>query len=304
MKTFTTFIATVVILLGLNSCKDFKTKNSENEFTFEPYKYEAISNVKGKNVSAFIAPENTPACTVIPTQTQVNNGQWTFSDRFYSASQAIKLGIPIVNMNASHDLKVYVKDYRRVSPCTASDNITKILYGQVVRTVIEIENYDASAGVDLASIAANGTLKKNTQHFYFYKDGFYNQKIDDILAGVQGKTFDVENYSLYQSVMSDIIKLLRETTTTFSVNRIGIEQQFNDNDELLTKSAIVAYALTGITNGNSSNKTKEKFKNNKDAFDVIHSVYNSLEVTLGDEKPTEEAKLKAKKYLQGIKVKN
>ena len=141
----------------------------EQDFSLETFfDTMPVSNTKPESLNAYIAINDAPGCRKIPTQTDVNNGQWSYTDHFYSTNQALKMGIPVVNINGSHDLKVYVKDYRRVATCSGTDSIT-VLYGQIIRTVIEIENYDASVGVDLASIAANGTLKRNSQHFYFYK---------------------------------------------------------------------------------------------------------------------------------------
>lgn len=296
-----TVIVSFSFILWIFSCN---SPVQEKDFNFESLPDTVpASNTTPESLNAFIAFTNAPSCSKIPTQTDVNNGQWSYTDHFYTASQALKMGIPVVNINGSHELKVYVKDYRRVTTCTGSDSIT-VLYGQIIRTVIEIENYDASVGVDLASIAANGTLKRNSQHFYFYKDGFFNPKIDSIIVSVQGKEFDVQNYSLFQNVMGDVINLLRQPGTTFSPSRIGIQEELGDEAEMLTKSPIIVYALSGICNGNSCEKVKNKFSKNRFAMEVVENTYKSMECPLNSEKPTGEAVVKAKKYLQGIKVKN
>lgn len=298
---FDILFATAISSLCIISCNP---PEQEKDFSYEslPDTIPA-SNTTPQSLNAFIAATNAPACPKIPTQSEVNNGQWSYTDHFYTAGQALRLGIPVVNINGSHDLRVYVKDYRRIAACAGADSTT-VLYGQIIRTVIEIENYDASVGVDLASIAANGTLKRNSQHFYFYKDGFYNPKIDSIIVSVQGKEFDVQNYSLFQNVMGEVINLLRQPGTTFLPSRIGIQEELGDEDEILTKSPIIAYTLAGICNGNSCNRTKNKFFKNRFAMDVVENTYKSLGCPLDDGKPSEEAMSKAKKFLQGIKVKN
>ncbi len=301
MKTLLFFCLVFIFLITFHSCNQ---PEPEKEFIFESLPDTApASNTSPKTLSAFIAFNNAPSCTRIPTQAEVNNGQWSYTDHFYSASQALKMGIPVVNFNGSHNLKVYVKDYRRIAPCTSTDSVT-VLYGQIIRTVIEIENYDASVGVDLASIAANGTLKRNSQHFYFYKDGFFNQKIDSIIVSVQGKEFDVQNFHLFQNVMGDVINLLRKPGTTFSPSRIGIQEKVNDELENISKSPIIAYSLSSICNGYSCNRTKNKFINNNKALDIVENTYRTMECSIDDEKPTDEAKTEAKRLLQGIKIKN
>lgn len=278
------------------------TEQTENSEVFE---YDSIpaSNTTPTRLNAFIARTDAPACSKIPSQADVNNGQWSYTDHFFTAAQAIKLGIPVVNINGTHDLKLYVKDYRRAAICKGVDSVA-VLYGQIIRTVIEIEDYDATVGVDLASLAAHGTLKRNSQHFYFYKDGFYNPRIDSIIVTVQGKEFDVQNYSLFQGVMGEMINLLRHPGTTFSPSRIGVVEKLNEGDELLSASPFVAYAIAAVCNGNSCEKAKNRFRANRYATEIIERTYQALGCNSPTEKPSPESILKAKKILQGIKIKN
>ena len=240
-------LISILILSSCNSCSNQNQLTNE-EFTYEPFLLETLkSNTVGLNAFIEETVENNPVCESIPTLKQVKLGKWTYRDKFYTLSQAYKIGIPVVRTGFSKNITVYVRDYSRIEPCTATNGET-INYGQVIRTVIEIENFDTSAGVDLASIAASGTLIGKKQSFYLYKDGFYNPKIDEIISSVSGKVFDVENYALYQNVMTQLIALLNKPNTQFSVKKIGVVKNLNDNT-FLEEAPIIAYTLARISKG-------------------------------------------------------
>ncbi|MGC4038678.1 MAG: hypothetical protein QM764_22130 [Chitinophagaceae bacterium] len=294
-------ISAVLLILGFTGCNSKNVKETDAKFSFEPFELEQLKNSKG--IQAFVTISSpAPGCSSTPTIEDVNNGKWTYVDNFYSVSQAIKVGIPIVNASGLSNLKVYVRDYSRIKECSSADNEFSLKYGQVIRSVIEIQNYDASIGIDLASLAASGQLGKTRQQFYLYKDGFFNPKIDEIISSVSGKVFDVQNYALYQNVMTQMIKLLGDPGTKFSVNLIGIVKKTID-DEVIKNAPIISYTLSQIANGKKCSDIKAKFNTNQDALDAIETTYRALEVDCNDDAPNDELKLKARKYLQGIKIK-
>jgi hypothetical protein len=236
-----------------------------------------------------------------PSLNEILLGKWEFSDRLFSLSQALRAGIPMANISSSRSLKLFVREYSRKTPRLAIDGITTLYYGQTIRSVIEIDNYDASIGIDLPSIAANGTLQKGTQHFYFYKDGFYNPKIDQIISDVSGKVFNVENYSTYQETMTRMIALLADPQTQLTVAIIDIVTKTED-DRFLMEAPIIAYTLSRISSGESCDRIKAKFLANEDALYTINKIYSALNMECGVEKPSSEIGKKAKKYLQGITI--
>jgi len=311
-KLFSISLLAALILLVCNCAS--KTKNlASEEFIYEPLKMENLANVEQNATSfnkAFVPSSGMTECSQIPNQVDINNAEWSYSDHLYSASQAVQIGIPIVGGSGSysHDKKVFVRDYRRMATCLASNKKTEVYYGQLIRSVIEIEKYDVSAGIDLASIAANGTLHKNSQHFYFYKTGFYNPAIDNIIASVSGKVFDVENYAIYNNVMNGVINLLANPETTFKPQRIGIKEDLTpEGDEDLAKAPIIAYSLSSIAKGKSYNEAIKKFSSIQDnnfATDLVRITYASLMCSADENTPKDEATSHAKKLLQGVKVRN
>jgi len=292
-----------------------QNNNQVEEFNFEPYVFEpseviqldSIQLVEGFNTQKGLSPvveasiTANPTCTNIPSLEQVQLGKWTYTDKFYSLRQAYKLGIPIARVDFSKNITVYVRDYMRAEPCIAVDGNTTLKYGQIIRTVIEIEDFDASAGVDLASIAASGTLNNKKQSFYLYKDGFYNPQIDQIISSVSGKVFDLENYALYQNVMTQMINLLSLPETQFAVNLIGIEADIDD-DKFLEEAPIIAFTLARIQKGKTCVDIKNEFQNNPKAIELVERTFSALELKCDVTKPSEETELKAKRLLQGIRV--
>lgn len=295
----------LVLILIISSCKTHQNLKSK-EYNFYKYEHYTIPDKESttKGLSAFVENEITEPvdCNSKPSIDEVRLGQWTYTDKFYTLSQAYKIGIPIANADFTKNITIYVRDYKRIKSCVANDGITEINYGQIIRTVIEIENFDSSVGVDLASIAASGTLNGKKQSFYLYKDGFYNPKIDAIIGTVSGKVFDVENYALYQNVMSELIKLLADNETTFAVNKIGIVKN-EETNEFLSESPIICYTLYQISKGKTCNEIKNNFTNSPKSVELVNKTFNSLQLNCNDIEITEETKLKAKRLMQGLRIK-
>ena len=291
-----------ILLLSYCSNPDIKGEF----FIFEPYELGFEPTTIG--TEAFVLKEESfTACGTPPSQMDVNTGEFEFNDRLLTRSQAYKIGIPVANTSASYNFRIFVKDFRRYKTCRSSEDMfgSELMYGQVVRIVVEIEDYSASAGVDLASIAASGTINRNKQSLYIYTNGINNPQILPEIAKISGKPFNVENYAVYQNVMSSIISIIADPKTIFSVNLIGADIDLTDEaDEELKKAPIISYALSQIQKTNSCNKCKERFSTNKDALALVENTYKSLNIPCNDDKPNEEAQVKAKKYLQGIKMRN
>ncbi|GJL91815.1 hypothetical protein [Hyphococcus sp.] len=238
-------------------------------------------------------------CEKVPTKDEVRKGEWRYIDRKISAAQAAKLGIPVVNVSGSHDLTLIVRDYRRAESCTTADEKFEIWYGQVVRTVIEIEGYDASIGFSFPVIAASGTISNKTQNFYFYKDGFFNSEIDSAITAVSGKTFDVENYATFNSVMPTVINLLNKPETEFSVNKLLVVPL----SEAESNAPLVAYALQTISQRISCEKAKSKFSRAVEDEAVVEGAYLTFTNQCSTEKPTEIEALTVKPMLRGLRIK-
>ena len=243
-----------------------------------------------------------PSCNPIPTQAEINNSGWTYEEHMYSLSDAISLKIPVVNVSGSTSLKLYIKDYKRLSAPCDGGNGNRLYYGQIIRTIIEIDNYDASMGVSLTAFAASATLNKSTQHFYFYKSGFYNSKIDSIISNVSGKNFNVENYYLFQQTLPAIQALLNDRKTTFSPAVVNIDYENTAEKLKLTNASFIVYALQNIAKQKSYASIITKFASSNAAVSAIAEVYDFLEVPKDNTEPTKIQSLQAMPYLNGLNI--
>lgn len=236
-------------------------------------------------------------CSTIPSLEDVQNQELVVFENFISAEKAADLNIPVLNVGASKNLTVYVKDYKWFKACSAGEDIEEH-FGYFFRSVIEISNYEATVEASLPALAANGTLKNKKQSFYFYKKGFDNPEIEQLMGNVSGKVFNVENYALFQDVTTQILQLLRDSTTTFQIGKIG---EVNKSEDIYYESPVRAYTIEQIVKGKSCQETKNKVGSNNHSLAVVEETYNFITENCNTEKPTEIQRLTAKKYLGVLK---
>jgi hypothetical protein len=241
-------------------------------------------------------------CSPKPTQDEINTTQGLYQDYYMSAKRAASVGIPIVNASAQTDYLVIVRDYRRFKPCTATDGKTVLHYGQVIRAVIELTDYQAEAKLALAALAANATLSGKQQYFYLYRSGWFSPKADAVLAKVSGKVFDVENYALYQGVMPQLIELLSDTGATLSATEI-FRVPAGDDPTFVMASAR-AYAFAQAKDGKSCLVASQKFARDSGRSAAVVDAYTFIgKPNCTNEPVVEPEKSRAASLLGGVSVK-
>lgn len=242
----------------------------ETDALFASFPQEATST----NRAFTDLPGSRLACASIPTQSEINSAEMTYQDYYMSAKRAASLNIPIVNASGDADYLVVIRDYRRFKPCMASDNRTTLHYGQVLRAVVELTQYNATGRLALASIAADATLSGKQQYFYLYRTGMYNPRVDSIIQQVSGKVFDVENYALYQSVMPQLIGLMSARGTTLSPQII---MRVPDGDDPgFTMASARAYALSQAKDGRSCQEARRRFAQDPARATAVVDTYAAL----------------------------
>ncbi|HWA35315.1 MAG TPA: hypothetical protein VG737_14340 [Cyclobacteriaceae bacterium] len=228
----------------------------------------------------------------------------SYEEHIYTLSEAANLKIPVVNAAGSKDLKIYVKDYKRVAPACASSDGSQLTYGIIIRTVIEIENYDASLGVNVAAFAASASLNKSTQHFYFYKDGFTNGDVDTEIAKVSGKNFNVENYYNFQQVMTNVLELLKKPQTVFSPVVILNLPPSQLWQLTIKRSLWSAYALQSIKNKTPfAGASGGGMAGNLQAIAAISEIYDYFGVPKDNTPPSQIQSLQASQMLDNFTIK-
>ncbi|MCE1242099.1 hypothetical protein [Oryzomicrobium sp.] len=242
-----------------------------------------------------------PECSPVPTTNDVS-GSFDYKRVLLASSAAVKLGVPVANVTATGNQMVLVQDYSRTKECLATDSQTRLLYGQTIRTVITIANFDSQANLSLPAIAANATIGGKSNSVQVQIFGFSNPQIPTLIAGISGKELNVETYGEFAKIHSDLIKLTADAATTPSMARLGIVA--SEEQDNLRSNVASAFALQQIKDGRSCNDAKAKYKQSSDpSISAIDQTYGLVIGGCSSAVPSSQQKDKASDYLKGIQVK-
>ncbi|MFJ2362677.1 hypothetical protein ACIPIN_02980 [Pseudomonas sp. NPDC087697] len=242
-----------------------------------------------------------PECSPVPSINDVS-GSLDYRRTLLSSSAAIKLGIPVVNVSTTGNQMVLVQDYSRTKECLASDNQTRLLYGQTIRTIITIANFDAQANLTLPAIAASATIGGKSNSLQIQILGFSNPQIPIIVSGISGKELNVETYGEFAKIHSELIRLTADAATTPSMTRLGIVTV--EEPDNLKSNVVAAFALQQIKDGKSCNDAKANYRQpSEPSANAIDQTYGFVMSTCSSVAPNAEHKAKALDYLQGLKIK-
>jgi hypothetical protein len=253
-------------------------------------------------ISATAAEVNTTATASTASPPTSVTGNLQYSQTMMSISAAIKAQIPFLNANGSGTQMVLVRDFMKSQPCVAADGKTRLLYGQTIRTIITIADYDAKIGTSLPVLAADSTINKKNHQINIVILGFDNPKFNDVIGSLSSREFNVETYVQFLELQSQLIKLIGDSGTTQSIQRLGVLPDVDPST--LAGSAAIAYTLQQISDGKSCNKAKSDFPSKTDpSASAIPDTYQMLTGTCDDTSPSTVQRAQAKQYLLGIKVK-
>lgn len=242
-----------------------------------------------------------PECSPVPTINDVS-GSLDYRRTLLSSSAAIKLGISVGNVSTTGNQMVLVQDYSRTKECLATDNQTRLVYGQTIRTIITIANFDAQANLTLPAIAASATIGGKSNSLQIQIFGFSNPQIPIIVSGISGKELNVETYGEFAKIHSELIRLTADAATTPSMTRLGIVTAEEPDD--LKSNVVAAFALQQIKDGKSCNDAKANYKQpSKPSASAIDQTYGFIMNACSSVTPNAQQKAKALDYLQGLKIK-
>jgi hypothetical protein len=243
-----------------------------------------------------------PECSPAPAVSDIG-GTMNYKRALISNSAAFKLGMPVGGGgSAEGNQMVFVQDYARTKECLATDGLTRLLYGQTIRTIITIANYDTQASLTLPAIAASATISGKSNSVQIQVFGFNNDKIQKLVSSISDKELNVETYATFAKIQGDLIALTTEAGTNQSMERLGIVT--SEEPDNLKSNVVAAFALQQIKDGRSCNDAKSKFKEPAaPAASAIGQAYVFITSTCTSVAPTAAQKEKATDYLQGLRVK-
>lgn len=248
---------------------------------------------------ARVADVPTLTCSTIPTASQVSTGNFDFVNTIMSTSQAVKTGI-LSAATGSYDgnSKVLVVNYSRSANCPTQDANVSFLYGQTIRAIIQLQNYEGSANFSFSALAASGTLSGRSQMITVQTRGISNPKLTGWLAAVNGKDFNVENYAAFIDFLNKITTLPDDSQTTTSVVYLG-----RLDTTRFAEGVTLSFALYRLARGNSCAEAKAALPTNLRQLDgVVGEVYMSVMSTCDTTRPSQIQRLQAESYLAGLKV--
>ena len=242
-----------------------------------------------------------PECYPVPTINDTS-GSLDYRRTLLSRSAAVKLGIPVANVSTTGNQMVLVQEYSRAKECLASDNKTRLLYGQTIRTIITIANFDAQTNLTLPAIAASATIAGKSNSLQIQILGFSNPQIPVLIAGISGKELNVETYGEFAKIQSSLIGLTADAATTSSMIRLGIvTAEESDN---LKNNVVAAFALQQIKDGRSCSDAKARYRQPSDpSANTIDQTYEFIMSSCSSVAPNLQEKTKASDYLQGLQIK-
>lgn len=230
------------------------------------------------------------------------SGQLEFTSAVYSLQEAVQAKLPFVHAGGNGNSMVLVRDYRRAVPCDANDGTSVLVYGQVIRTIITIENYDANIGSDYVAAAANATLKHSAAKINIVVQGFDNPAFTRIISPLSGQDLNVETLPVYRKVMSDLLAAVSEASTTQSVKLIG-ELPSSVSQDRIQDAPTMVYALAAIKDGQNCEVAKTHApRQMQSRLAVIAQTFTSVMGGCTDDDPGGSAKSRAEGLLAGLKV--
>src|SRR6266568_1462395 len=164
-----------------------------------------------------------PVCNPAPTISDIQ-GNYEYHDTLMTSSEAGKVGITLGGLSGSGTQLLYIKDYLRGKECLATDGKTKLLYGQSIRTVISLSDWDSKFNASYSIIAADATINHKNHQLHLFSYGIDNADINTLIGNISNKTFDVDTYSDYSKIESEIIKLIPKPATNNKVERLAVVQ--------------------------------------------------------------------------------
>jgi len=277
--------------------------NAQEYIPFGPATQGEVTNPIKKTRMSLLGVVNSsafPVCSPVPTSVA---GSYRYFQRLLTTNEAISLGIPIANVSGSGTKMVVVQDYAQAKECESTDGKFTVLYGNTIRTVITISDWDLKIGSSFPIIAADVTLNHKDDQLNIFVLGMANAKIPPLIAAIAGKPFDVSNYSDYLAIEKGLIGLTVDATTTLSIERLGALP--NTDDLFLKSGSASSFALQQIRDGKTCDQAKAAFKDGGDpAAAAIIKTYESVAGGCPTPAPlTQTQKDKADQLLFKLKVK-
>lgn len=101
-------------------------------------------------------------------------------------SQMAKLNIAWAGGSINANQLYAVSDTGKFAHCLANDRKTTVIYGRVVRTIVQMNDYEVKGNASIAIVAASATVNGKTNSVDLYEIGYGESKLDSMLVDAKG----------------------------------------------------------------------------------------------------------------------
>lgn len=246
---------------------------------------------------------DTQACKPgdIPTAATLRTKRFETRTTIRTGAELAKLNVSWLggiggSLNAS---SLYaVSDTGKFAECLSQDGKTTVDYGQVVRMMIQMNNYSVDANASIAIVAASATVSGKSNTVDLYEIGYGDSQLDSKLIAakqsVGGSGVNIDNYS-------DFIKAVyaaEQYATTIANPGIEVVGYVPAPDDI-AQAVAISWAIKEISEGWGCDDAVKNFKGDVRYGDAIRSTYNSVAGSCGVD---DSGKQKALQLLNGLKI--
>jgi hypothetical protein len=218
------------------------------------------------------------------------------SSTHLSVDAALKLKIPISEVENKYSRSIYVQEYKKYKEITKNEQIVHV--GIAIRWVINIEKLSSSANIStLQMIAASGQFNFVKASVDFYVKGISSEKVSSLIPTTTD--LNTETYNKLSNALEDIRDELWKPDTIVIPDILGALGTMKSKDNnLLHDSAVIVYALTKISNGQSLRKALMKVSD-ENKIKLIKSIYSDITQSSDlHDTISKQSKIKAKELLK------
>jgi hypothetical protein len=218
-----------------------------------------------------------------------------------SISAALEANIPVAGgLSGGYNQRVVVLERAAYKPIAVNE--VKEQYGYAIRMAITVTKRTGSMKLTLPFLAASAELGEIEARWILKVHGLAGPKIDEV--SLPPTELNVETFVLAKQSLEKLIGAVRDSSTKFSAQLIGVEKPRALVEGDFTKSVAKAYALGRIERGRSIKRAIEDVEPATEEFkDLVSDAYQDFAgINNPDETPAGEVVRKARSILADIKV--
>jgi len=255
----------------------------------------------------FLPISPVPQCkqSDIPTWDSLKTKKFDTHMQIMTASQAASLNISWVGSASGSyngDQLLAVSDSGRVAPCVAADGKTTVYYGQIIRTIVAMNDYTVKGSASFAIVAAAATAEGKTNSVDLYEIGYGDPQLDAKLVAAKqtlgGSRINIQNYS-------DFIKAYADAETyAQQIKNPGIDLVAYDTPQSLSDYADVlatAWAIQNVAQGNACLDAVKNFRLQGEQYQ--NDIKNTYDQIAGGCTVDAVGKARAQQLLNGLRIK-